>query len=137
MQEHRFLCARVVVPFIQRGHVDGESFHCLERMRLAFLEAAALFFSAHREPELEQMHARAHQLPFEFGCLAQEFVDLVVRAKPITRSTPARLYQLRSKSTISPAWQVAQCGAGNTIGHARFRSAFPAQPRAPRGFRCS
>src|SRR5271166_6489324 len=44
--------------------------------------------------------------------------------KPITCSTPARLYQLRSNSTISP--QFGKCGtrsAENTTGCARARSA--------------
>ena len=43
-------------------------------------------------------------------------------AKPITRSTPARLYQERSNSTISPGGrQVLRRSAGSTTGPARGR----------------
>ena len=48
----------------------------------------------------------------------------------MTRSTPARLYQLRSNSTISPSRrQVLDVGAGKTTGRIRRRQAFP-EPRA-------
>ncbi|SHX13930.1 Uncharacterised protein [Mycobacteroides abscessus subsp. abscessus] len=57
---------------------------------------------------------------------------------PITRSTPARLYQDRSKNTISPA--AGRCGTYRWKYHwVRSRSVgfSSATTRAPRGFRCS
>ena len=52
--------------------------------------------------------------------------------KPITRSTPARLYQLRSKMTISPAAAGAACSAESTSATSRARSARAARRRERR-----
>ena len=38
----------------------------------------------------------------------EEVARLLLEQKPITRSTPARLYQVRSKMTTSPA--AGKCG---------------------------
>ena len=91
-----------VVPLVEGGQVDGAELPLLERVGLAFLEASALFFAAHREPELDEVHAAAHQVALELGRLAHELEVFVGEQKPITRSTPARLYQERSNSAISP-----------------------------------
>ena len=50
-------------------------------MQLALLEAAALLAAADREPELEQVHAVAHQLTFELRGLTQELVTLQDRER--------------------------------------------------------
>ncbi|MPN05705.1 hypothetical protein SDC9_152958 [bioreactor metagenome] len=72
---------RVVVPFVERRHVDGAELPLLERMRLALLEAAALLFAAHAEPELDEVHATAHQVALELGRLAHELGVFILRAK--------------------------------------------------------
>ena len=58
--------------------------------------------------------------------------------KPITRSTPARLYQERSNMTISPA--AGRCGTYRWKYHwvcSRSLGLASATTVAPRGFRCS
>ena len=52
---------------------------------------------------LIRMMPDAHQHPLELRAGAQELAYSSSVQKPITCSTPARLYQLRSNSTISPA----------------------------------
>jgi hypothetical protein len=85
----------------------GRQLPLLERVQLALLEAAALLGAADREPELEQVHAAAHELALELGAWRRNSSYSASVQKPITRSTPARLYQLRSNSTISP--RVGRC----------------------------
>src|SRR5471030_1273050 len=50
-------------------------------MNLAFLEASALFFLAHRKPEFDDMHAASNELPLELGNLLHEVVVFGFRAK--------------------------------------------------------
>jgi hypothetical protein len=50
-------------------------------VRFAFLETTALFFAAHRKPELGKVNPAAHEVALEFGDLAHEFVILFVAAE--------------------------------------------------------
>jgi hypothetical protein len=63
---------------------------------------------AHLEPVLEQDDPGLDHRLLEAAAPPEEVAHLLSRAEPITRSTPARLYQLRSKITISPA--AGKCG---------------------------
>jgi hypothetical protein len=71
-------------------------------------KAQVLLVVGNREPVLDELDARAHQHLLELGHGAEELLVLVVGAEAHDRSTPARLYQLRSNSTISPA--AGRCG---------------------------
>lgn len=59
----------------------------------ATVKALNLHLSTDVEIKFEQVDAIAPQHAFELGRLAQEVGQLVGRTKPITRSTPARVYQ--------------------------------------------
>jgi hypothetical protein len=61
------------------------------------------------QPVLEQDDAGSSTISlFEQRRHLEEILTCSSVAKPITRSTPARLYQLRSKITTSPA--AGRCG---------------------------
>ncbi len=89
---------------------SGESFHCLSGSCDPHQEAEGAALRRVIENQyLMQDDARAHQHLLELGdrCGKTPRTPSSVQ-KPITRSTPARLYQLRSKSTISPP--AGRCG---------------------------
>ena len=50
-------------------------------MQAPLLESAALLMSAHREPELEQVQAAAHEVALELGRLAHELAVFLVSAE--------------------------------------------------------
>ena len=81
MEEHRLLRAGVVVPLVERGHVDRGELPLLERVRLALPEPAALLLARHREPELDQVDAAPHEVPLELRRLAHELVVLGIGAE--------------------------------------------------------
>ena len=90
------------------------------------------------EPVLAQQDAVLDEQPLEDRALVQEAGYSWSVQKPITRSTPARLYQLRSNSTISPA--AGRCSTYRWKYHwVRCRSvgAGSATIRATRGLRYS
>jgi len=62
-----------------------------------------LLVVADREPVLDQLDAGARQHELELRHAAEELLVLLVVSEAHPRSTPARLYQLRSNSTIFPA----------------------------------
>ena len=86
------------------GRSIGAQLPLPQRILDARLEAPLLLFVADLEPVLEQDDAAVDRCSFSNSghnfeeCSCCSFVQ-----KPITCSTPARLYQLRSKITISPA----------------------------------
>jgi hypothetical protein len=61
-----------------------------------------LLLVADFQPVLDQQQTSVDRIALEQRAALQELLVLVIVQKPITRSTPARLYQLRSKMTISP-----------------------------------
>jgi hypothetical protein len=81
VEEHRLLGLGVVVPLVERGHVDGRQLPLLQRMDLALPEPARLLLPADREPELDQVGAAAHQVALEIGHLAQELAVFLLAAE--------------------------------------------------------
>ena len=55
------------------------------------------------QPNLDQHDAAIDDIFLDLRTELQEALVLMLAANPMTYSTPARLYQLRSKITISPA----------------------------------
>ena len=70
---------------------------------IALLEALGLLIHVDLQPVLDQDDARADDESLDQRRIFQKVSTCSWVAKPITRSTPARLYQLRSNSTTSPA----------------------------------
>jgi NAD(P)-dependent dehydrogenase (short-subunit alcohol dehydrogenase family) len=101
--QHHLLGLGVVLPAAAALQVHRAELPLLERVVDAAQEAQVLLVVGDREPVLDELDARAHQHALELGHRAEELLDSSSEQKPITRSTPARLYQLRSNSTISPA----------------------------------
>ena len=102
--QHHVARAGVVVPALRARHVHRTQLPLPDRILDAGLEPSLLLVVADLQPQLDQDDA----------ALDHELLDLRDRSpgtacapsseqKPITRSTPARLYQLRSKITTSPA----------------------------------
>ena len=87
----------------------------------AGLEAALLLLVAHREPVLDEGDAGAHQHALELRAERMNSWYSCSVQNPITRSTPARLYQLRSNSTISRRRAGGARSAGSTTGSSRAR----------------
>ena len=71
--------------------------------RPAETESVLLLVVAHREPVLPKQHAVLHKHPLEDRHWWRNRWYSSAVQKPITRSTPARLYHERSNRTISPA----------------------------------
>ena len=69
----------------------------------ARFKAAGLFFRTDLQPVLQQNNTRIHHGLSTSGVICRNLCTCWSVQKPITRSTPARLYQLRSKITTSPA----------------------------------
>ena len=70
---------------------------------MARLETLGLHLLGDREPELDELDAVLVQHVLELGNLLHEPLVLTAACRsPFTGSTTARLYQLRSKNTISP-----------------------------------
>ncbi len=81
VEEHRLLRPRVVLPLVERRHVDRRELPLLERVQLALLEAPPLLAAAHREPELDQVDVALHEHPLEFRTLAHELEIFLLRAE--------------------------------------------------------
>ena len=109
VDEHGVLRTRVVLPLRDRHHVVGRELPPAHRILGPRAEAPLLLDVRDAEPVLAQDDAVLHEHPLEDRRLVQEPVVLDVACRyPITCSTPARLYQERSISTISPA--AGRCG---------------------------
>ncbi len=98
----------VGVPAFQAFDVDPAEFPLLERVFFASEEAAELFGAPDIQPEFAQDDAFVDQHFLELGDLAKKCSRCCSVQKSNTCSTTARLYQERSKSTISPA--AGRCG---------------------------
>ena len=85
---------------------------------------------AHREPVLDEEDAERMSICSKAGAERKNSsTSSAGVAKPITRSTPARLYQLRSKRRSRPPPAGGRRSAGNTTASAPGRTAQEA-PRA-------
>ena len=81
----------------------GLSFHCRIGSLIRFRETFFLFLLPDLEPNFDQDDSAVDNVTLDLGTALQESLMLLTRDKPMTYSTPARLYQLRSKTMISPA----------------------------------
>ncbi len=70
--EHGFFGFGVIIPFVQRGHVDGGEFPLFQGMGFPFAESTSLFIATDGDPELDQVDTASDQVPFELGCLPHE-----------------------------------------------------------------
>ena len=94
----------VVVPLGEPLDVDRSSASTASADRFArSRKRLQLLGPADVQPELDQQDAILDQHPLEIGHLAEEMLALASVQKPKTFSTTPRLYQERSKNTISPA----------------------------------
>ena len=101
--------AGIVVPAISRFEIHRAELPLAQRIVDARLEAALLLLLADLEPVFDQMNAVLRSLPSRTaGPVSRNCWYCSSVQKPMTCSTPARLYQLRSKMTISPA--AGKCG---------------------------
>ena len=111
----------------------GLSFHWRSGSSMRASKRRFCSLSLDLEPDLDQLDAAIHDVLLELGADLEETLVLLFEQKPITYSTPARLYQLRSKITISPAagecWSSAACTSGSSRGR-RARAAPPRGTRA-------
>jgi hypothetical protein len=131
-REHRLLGQRVVVPAVSDARSIGDSFHCrtgstcrmTKRVRCSSRETENQNFTSVMP---ERTSARSSS-----GARARNSSYSSSLQKPMTRSTPARLYQDRSNIAISPAAAGAPGSAGSTTASARARWACPAPRRWPR-----
>ena len=102
--EHRIARPRVLVPLGARRQVHVAQLPLPQRIVDAGLESPLLLLVADLEPELDEDDAAVDDVLLERRAAASRKRSYCSSVqKPITRSTPARLYQLRSKITISPA----------------------------------
>ena len=85
------------VPAPARLEVGGAQLPLPPRVLDPCLEPSLLLVGTHFQPVLEEPDAALHDLLLEQGADLQEPAVLLPVQKPSTCSTPARLYQLRSK----------------------------------------
>ena len=103
MEEHRFLWLWCNHPTCRATPCRSATASTVSAGGRAVPESPSLLIAAYREPELDEVNAVADQHPLELWHLPHKLRVLCRGAKPMTRSTPARLYQDRSNITISPA----------------------------------
>ena len=102
--EHPVARARVVVPALARRQIHRAELPLPQRVVDARLEPPLLLVVADFEPELDQDDAAVDDVASRPAGTTSGTARAVLSVqKPMTYSTPARLYQLRSKITTSPA----------------------------------
>ena len=100
---------RVVVPPAVRLQVHVRQLPDLARVFDAALQPAGLLVGADLQPVLQRAGSRSRPSPSRTpGASSRKRSVCSSVQNPITRSTPARLYQLRSKITTSPP--AGRCG---------------------------
>ena len=82
--------------------IDRRQLPALDRIAQAVLESFLLHVLVAAQPIFEEQDSIVDEMPFELRDWLRKSCDWSTVQKPMTRSTPARLYQLRSNSTISP-----------------------------------
>ena len=101
--EHHIPRPRVFEPFAPRAQVHGAELPLAQRILDAGLEAALLLLVANLQPEFDELNTVATMYSSNSGQTLRKRWCCSFVQNPITYSTPARLYQLRSKITTSPA----------------------------------
>jgi len=128
--QHRFLGFGVLLPAAARLHVHRAQLPLLERIVDPHGEAELLLFVGNRNQYLISTMPERTSMRSNSGTDRKNSSTSSSVQNPITRSTPARLYQLRSNSTISPRQANTKHSAGNTTGSVHARSVPAARPRA-------
>ena len=100
--EHGIAGAGIVVPTTVRLKVHRAELPYLARVLRPVLEAASLFFLADLEPVLYDLDPASDECLLHLRHKLQKPLVLLSVANPMTRSTPARLYQERSNRQTSP-----------------------------------
>jgi hypothetical protein len=101
--QHGFLGLGVGLPAHAAFQVHGAELPLLERVVDAAQEAQVLLSSVMENQYLMSLMPERTSMRSNSGTERKNSSYSSSEQKPITRSTPARLYQLRSNSTISPA----------------------------------
>src|SRR6516165_4657914 len=101
--EHHVARPGIVIPASVRLKVHRAQFPLPKRIVYAGLESPFLLILADLQPDLAQPDPAVHYVFLNRGTQVEEALVLRSVQKPMTYSTPARLYQLRSKMMISPA----------------------------------
>src|SRR5207248_7877366 len=103
VEEHRLLGVGVVVPAVQRGEVGGESFHCRTGSTCRMMNRVCCSRRDTENQNLTRWMPERTSIRSSSGAWRMNSRYSLRVQYPMTRSTPARLYQDRSNSTISPA----------------------------------
>ena len=101
--EHEIARAGILEPLAARREVHRTEFPLTERIVDSRLEPAFLLFIADLEPDFNELDAGIDDVLLHFGAELEEALVSFLEQNPMTYSTPARLYQLRSKIRSSPA----------------------------------
>lgn len=80
--EHRFFGGGVVLPFIERGHINRRELPLFERVIFSLRETLTLHITTDLEPKLDEDDTAAHQIALEFRALTHEFSVFLIAAKP-------------------------------------------------------
>jgi hypothetical protein len=100
--EHHVACPGIVVPAVVRLDVHRAQLPLADRIFDARPEAPLLLLLADLQPDLDEPGAAVDDELLDDGAKFEKALCSLDEQKPMTYSTPARLYQLRSKITISP-----------------------------------
>ena len=101
--QHEIARPREIVPALVGFDIHRAELPLSDRIVYARQEAPFLLLLADLQPDLDQPDAALNDELLHDRAELQEALVLLGVQKPMTCSTPARLYQLRSKITISPA----------------------------------
>ena len=116
----------------------GDSFHCFSGSFSRDVEAAQLLLARHREPELEEPDAGAHEHAFKIGALAHEFEIVVGRAEAHhALDAGAIVPGAVEEHDFAAGRQVLDIALEIPLVRSRSVGFSSATTRAPRGFRCS
>ena len=126
--EHHVACTGVVVPAAARGQVDRTQLPLPQGVIQTGFEAPTLLVVTDFEPVLDQVNSTRDDILLHYRHRFRNSLCCSSVQNPMTYSTPARLYQLQSKITISPALGSATRSAVHRFGSSRGRM----EPEAPR-----
>lgn len=112
-RQHRIPRNGIALPVLDRDAIDLAFLPLPQRVLRPLLNPSALLFLRDIEIIFDQMHAAMVEQALEPGRDDEELLMFASVQKPITRLTPARLYQLRFKSAISPEAADAKRNAEN------------------------
>jgi hypothetical protein len=101
--EHAVACAGVFVPAPERFHIHGTKLPLPERSLMRAWNRRCCSFCPTSIQYLMTIIPASTIYLSETGQSSRNFLCCFGVQKPITCSTPARFYQLRSKVTTSPA----------------------------------